>query len=224
MAQSRTNETQRLIVESAYKRLKDDAFVAFVDESYVAPENAHGSKTFYIATAYVAQVKVHAGVRSDRNVIVGGTYWHTSESHAAGDSAKIQELCKYISDAGESEAFLLAIKTPIANVANTDEKAREECLTALLSQLHLGQLVPRPQLVVAEERRHGGQRNADERTIKAIRRQNLIGTMRVLFTSSSVESLLWVPDIVSFAQNHSERGIDTGYVEELEEMLHIIPV
>ena len=223
MAPSHMDETRRRLLSSAYERLKDDSFVAFVDESYVVPENARGAKTFYIATAYVAPVGVHEGVRSDLAHIVDGTYWHTTEAHAAGDSEKIHELCAYISEAGPDEGFLLAIKSPVDEGNDADEDARVACLTALLSQLHLGTLVPRPALVVAEERKHQGQRAKDMRTVKAIRRDGLIGNMQVMFTSPSIESLLWVPDIVSFAQNHRERGIDTKYSEKLEPLLRMIP-
>ncbi|GAB2550514.1 hypothetical protein GCM10027033_03980 [Leucobacter ruminantium] len=43
-----------------------------------------------------------------------------------------------------------------------------------------------------------------------------------MFTSPAVETLLWVPDIVSFAQNHKERGSNIGYVAPLEPLLRII--
>lgn len=223
MTPSRMDETRRRLLGSAYERLKDDSFVAFVDESYVVPENAHGSKTFYIATAYVAPVGIHEDVRADLAHIVDGDYWHTTEAHTAGNSEKIHELCAYISEAGPDEGFLLAIKSPMGEGGEADEEARVACLTALLSQLHSGTMVPRPALVVIEERRHQGQRAKDAKTIKAIRRDGLIGNMVVVFTSPSIESLLWVPDIVSFAQNHRERGIDTNYAEKLIPLLHVIP-
>ena len=56
-----------------------------------------------------------------------------------------------------------------------------------------------------------------------MRQAQVIGQMQVTSTSPSVEPLLWVPDIVSFAQNHRERGIDTRYSEKLEPLLRVIP-
>jgi len=46
--------------------------------------------------------------------------------------------------------------------------------------------------------------------------------MQVLFTSPAVETLLWVPDNVSFAQNHRERGSSTGCITPLAPLLNII--
>ena len=44
------------------------------------------------------------------------------------------------------------------------------------------------------------------------------------FTSPSVEPLLWVPDIVAFAQSHLERGSDAGYAVPLAPLLRVVPV
>lgn len=87
-----------------------------------------------------------------------------------------------------------------------------------------GQLTPRPSLVVAEERRHQGQRARDLRTVKTMRQAQVIGQMQVTFTSPSVEPLLWVPDIVAFAQSHHERGSDAGYAVPLAPLLRVVPV
>ena len=48
--------------------------------------------------------------------------------------------------------------------------------------------------------------------------------MQVTFTSPSVEPLLWVPDIVAFAQSHLERGSDAGYAVPLAPLLRVVPV
>ena len=224
MAASHTDETRRRLLSESYRRLRPDAHVAFVDESYVVPEVAHGAHTFYIATAYVSPVRLHQPVRDDLGSIVGGSYWHTSEAHAAGDAETIHELCRYLAAAEEDEAFLLAVQSPIEDAPGGDELAREACLTALLGNLHEGQLTPRPSLVVAEERRHQGQRARDLRTIKTMRQAQVIGQMQVTFTSPSVEPLLWVPDIVAFAQSHLERGSDAGYAVPLAPLLRVVPV
>ena len=216
MAASHTDETRQRLLSDSYRRLQPDAHVAFVDESYVVPEIAHGARTFYIATAYVSPVRLHQAVRDDLGSIIGGSYWHTSEAHAAGDAETIHELCRYLAAAEDDEAFLLAVQSPIEDAPGSDELAREACLTALLGNLHEGQLTPRPSLVVAEERRHQGQRARDLRTVKMMRQAQLIGQMQVTFTSPSVEHLLWVPDIVAFAQSHHERGSDAAYVAPLE--------
>jgi len=224
MAASHTDETRRRLLSDAYRRLRPEAHVAFVDESYVVPDVAHGARTFYIATAYVSPVRLHQPVRDDLGAIVDGSYWHTSEAHAAGRTATIHELCEYLAGAEDDEAFLLAVQSPIEDAPSGDELAREACLTALLASLHEGQLTPRPSLVVAEERRHQGQRARDLRTIKSMRQAQLIGQMQVMFTSPAVESLLWVPDIVAFAQSHHERGSNAGYVSPLEPLLRVVPV
>ena len=52
----------------------------------------------------------------------------------------------------------------------------------------------------------------------------VIGQMQVTFTLPSVEPLLWVPDIVAFAQSHLERGSDAGYAVPLAPLLRVVPV
>lgn len=153
---------------------------------------------------------------------MGGTYWHTNEAHASGQAHKIREFCEYLAESDEREALLLAVKSPIEDVKGSDEFAREACLETLLEAMHRGTTSPRPALIIAEERRHQGQRARDQRTVKNLRRTGAIGQTQVLFTSPSAETLLWVPDIVAFAQSHKERGSNAGYVEPLEQLLSII--
>lgn len=57
-----------------------------------------------------------------------------------------------------------------------------------------------------------------------MRQAQVIGQMQVTFTSPSVEPLLWVPDIVAFAQSHLERGSDAGYAVPLAPLLRVVPV
>lgn len=222
MVASEIQATRLRLLQDAYRRLGADTHVAFVDESYVVPEVAHGGRTFYIATAYVSPVRLHEPVRRDLFEIVGGTYWHTNEAHGSGKARKIRELCEYLAEAEADESFLLAVKSPIEVMADGDERAREVCLTALLEALHRGDVSQRPSLVIAEERHHQRQRARDQRTVRSARRAQRIGQTQVLFTSPAVETLLWVPDIVSFAQNHKERGSNIGYVAPLEPLLRII--
>jgi len=223
MSKSRELSTKKTLLENAYSRLGGGSYVAFVDESYVIPEISNENASFYILTAYIAPVRLHSAVRDDLVAIVDDEYWHTTEAHVAGKGELIHDLCRYISEGGDDEAILIALKAPISDSVDGDEEARKACFASLLGELHSGARVPRTQLVVVEERRHQGQRAADVKAVKDIRATGAIGQIVVHFTSPSVERLLWVPDIVSFAQNHKERGVPSGYAAHLDGYIEVIP-
>jgi len=212
-------DTKRQLLARAYASCKS-THVAFIDESYVIPKHAD-AVSFYYAAAYVAPMSAHADIRAELVDIVGGTYWHSTEAHQDEDRRPvIHELCAYVGAGDDSEYVVLAVRSPIDVDDKDGEVARALCLNALLSDLYSRGVA----LSVVEERRHTKQRNRDEIIVKDLRRANGIGRMQVHFTTPSIEPLLWVPDVVAFAQSHETRGNDFGYIKGCAHKLFMLEV
>lgn len=224
MSNSRESETKRRLLQDKYSRYAQNGDVAFIDESYESSANARGGKTFYLLSAFVVPFVELSGVRDGITSLVGGNYWHTNEAHRSGEQEKVRELCNYIADGGETERVITTILTPIPEATGGDELAREQSFRGLLTALQQEDVRAAPRLYVFEERHHQHQRARDATTIKTLRREGLLKGSETHFTSPSIESLLWIPDIVAFAQNHRERGISSGYAEVLEECVSLITV
>lgn len=209
-------ETKRTLLHSKYSRYAKNGNVAFVDESYVSYSNAHGGKTFYLLSAYILPFADINAVRDEFTSRVSGYYWHTNEAHRNNEQEKIRELCECIAAGGSNERNIVAFLSPIEDIADGEELAREQSFRGLLAALQPNGTQVIPRLLVCEERRHQKQRSRDARTVKILRSEGLLQGTETHFTSPSVEPLLWIPDIVAFAQNHWERGIQSGYKEILE--------
>lgn len=200
-------EVRRRQLDTAYANAGSGA-VAFIDESYQAanPDIPSRVAPFYLMTAYVIPSSDLGLIREQLPVIVDDTYWHSTQAHQHADGRqKIHALAAYIAEGAES--IIVSLHSPI--VDNDIEAARVACFSALLDAVASGRHCEPVALVLFEERKHTSQRNADERTIKAVRTANLIPrSLRVMPTSPSIERLLWLPDIVSFAlyQRHARTG------------------
>jgi hypothetical protein len=175
-------------------------------------------------SAYVIPVADLDPLREDLLDLVGAAYWHSTEAHMTADGqAKLLELAEYVG-AGD-EPVIVAARQPIDSDDVNGERARAECLTALLGALASGEFCEPTSLVVFEERKFASQRNADERTIKAARAANLIPrNMQVLPSSPTYEKLLWLPDIVCFALYQSMSRKGRAYVSPFEKRIQIIMV
>lgn len=188
--------------------------VAYIDESYLLPSNRFAQTPFYVVTAYIAPCADLNFIRSDLQKIVGGTYWHTTDAHR--DEARrpvIEELCRYIGEGKDDERIVISVKRPIEVVDSDGELARKHCLTELFAALSAGAICHQVALAVMEQRKDQKHRNADAATIKAARASGRIDrNMHVVPLSPTIESLLWVPDVASFAVNHLYRGPEFNYV------------
>lgn len=200
--------------------------VAFIDESYLAPSRGEPQTPFYIATAYIAPCEDHADIRADLLDIVGGDFWHSTEAHRSEEGRRtVALLCDYIAEGSSSEHIVIAIKKPILPSDHDGEVARAQCLTDLLAALHAGTIAPAVSLVLFEERKFQTQMNADVRTISAARAAGLIGRHTVVFQASpSYETMLWLPDVVSFAVYQQRIGSNANYLSAFEERVQYLTV
>ncbi|PPF34401.1 hypothetical protein [Rathayibacter sp. AY1A3] len=203
-----------------------NSHVAFIDESYLAPSRGEPQTPFYIATAYIAPCEDHADIRADLLALVGGNFWHTTEAHRSEEGRlTVAQLCDYIAEGGNSEHIVVAIKKPILPSDPDGEVARAQCLTDLLAALHSGTFAPAVSLILFEERKFQTQMNADVRTISAARAAGLIGRNTTVFQASpSYETILWLPDVVSFAAYQRHIGSDADYLSTFEERVQYLTV
>lgn len=203
-------QTKQMIVANAYLNDGGEA-VAFIDESYLAPsfEIASKSSPFYLMTAYVIPRADLASMRSDLEEDFG-SFWHSTQEHRSGEGReRIRAFATYVG--GGDEAIIVSLLCPVDEADGDAEGARAKCFSELLSALSSGEHCPRVTLAVFEERKFMNQRAADGATVKAAYRDGVIPRgFRVLPTSPSIEPLLWLPDVVSFAlyQRQARTGFD----------------
>lgn len=216
-------DTRQRLLDKAYAE-NTGGLVAYIDESYQAPSFGFPTTPFYVATAYLIPVSDLDLIRSDLPHVTESTYWHSTQSHQTADGQeRIRNLIKYISEG--SETIIVAVKNPIPPDDPDGERARRECLTELLSALSTGQFCEPVVLAILEERKLGAQRNADARTVTLARNSGRIArNMRALTTSPSVERLLWLPDVVSFALYRQNAGHHDDYAKPLARHVRIITV
>jgi len=215
-------QTQQGILATAYKNDGGDA-VAYIDESYLAPSFDIKSKSqpFYLMTAYVVPKSDLDTMRDDLSNEFG-SFWHSTQEHQSEEGrARIGAFASYVAEG--REAIIVSLLCPVDESDGDAEKARAECFSALLNALASGEHCGRVTLAVFEERKYQNQRSADLATVKAAIRDKVIPRgLRVLPTSPSVECLLWLPDLVSFAlyQRQAQTGFDyaSGFSERIVEL------
>lgn len=207
-------DVKKTLLLKAYENNRGSS-VAFIDESYLAPSFSIGTSapTFYLMTAYVIAVEELEPMRDDLHDLVGGDYWHSTNSHRSpAGQEKIREFTSFVGDG--DEALIVALQRPIDSRDSNGEVARSECWRALLPVLSGGNYCDPVSLAIFEERKFQKQRNADEMSIKTVRNDGLIPrTMQVCPTSPTYERLLWLPDVVSFALYQSYGAVRTDYAQ-----------
>lgn len=217
------------MLDRAYAENKQ-SHVAFIDESYLSPSLQLGqfkgniADTFYVTTAYLVPCSKHEDIRADLASIVGGYFWHTTQAHQKGDHEQIEKLCTYIAEGGfADEHMIVSVKRPVDPSDGDAEIARAECLGSLLAVFEKGTLAPAVSLMVYEERKYQKQRNADERLIKSLRADRTIArNTRVFAASPSYERLLWLPDIVAFAEYHRQTNSQFRYGDPFADQIRYI--
>jgi hypothetical protein len=184
--------------------------VAYLDETF--DRGAAGSGRFYVFSAVVVEREEMADLRSELEVLAGGTFWHTSDELLMEDGRKkASAMLDYLGKG--PEVCVISHHVQIADDDEELEGARRECLRGLAVKLSAGTdpVRERIDLMVLEERNPRNLSNLDHKNIAAMRREGLIHrSMQVLPTSPKFEHLLWLPDLVSSAYRRTlTHGDDT---------------
>lgn len=146
--------------------------------------------------------------------IVGGHYWHTTESYNAGDTARIRALLEYI--AASECVSLVAVQTDVIN--GDLEHARRECLAGLLAALSQAGV----RLVVLERRRTQAERNADSALIRRLVVSQRAGRVEAVQATPSAEELLWAPDVVGWAMRRDLATGDPVWFDTVESCVQVV--
>ncbi|TCL79527.1 MULTISPECIES: hypothetical protein [unclassified Rathayibacter] len=187
--------------------------VVYIDESYRTAGQAHGDG-FYILTAVVIPRDRIVRIRAKLTDIADSTRWHTSQAARDEDGReKTLKMSRYLARAATT---VVAVQTPVTAADADAEGARAACFGALLGALCNNGMLEPTGLVVLERRRDTHQQNFDGRTINALRAAGTIHeTLLVYQGSPATESLLWAPDVVSWATRQWIARSDDSYIEPL---------
>lgn len=192
--------------------------MAFLDESF---ELGGGRETFYILSAVVTHRDQVEALRNGLRTVVGGSYWHTTESLLTDDGRKRAiGIAEYLGAEDGTEVCIVSCKIPLA--AGGADTARQACFRQVAGTLCAGAhpLGGAVHLMVLEQRQTQHERSYDSKIVKDLRSAKVICRQCQLRQASPRdEHLLWLPDLVSSAVRrnitHHQRNI-------LDPIAHII--
>jgi hypothetical protein len=208
--------TASLLAE-AYQRTPG-GYVAFLDESF---ELEGDRKTFYLMSAVVTHRDQIEPLRDGLRSLVGGTFWHTTQSLLTDDGRqRAIEIAEYLGDENGNEVCIVSCKMPIGNEGG--DAARQGCFRQVAENLCSGThpLEGPVHLMVLEQRETQHERSYDTKIVRDLRSAEVICRQCQLKQASPRdEHLLWLPDLVSSAVRrsitHKERDI-------LDPIAHIV--
>ncbi|WP_291380308.1 hypothetical protein [Demequina sp.] len=206
----------------AYATVNRDS-VAFLDETYDV-DPMHDSH-FYVMTAVVVKVADLNYVRDGIVELVGGNYWHTTQSlRTEQGRQRTHELLEYLGDPAGGETCVIRHTVEVDLGDRDGESARKACLEELLTYLaNPGFHGPGVTLVVLERRRPSTSATADASTKTGLVAQGLLTrAIQMLQVSPSDEPLLWLPDLACSAYRQQIVHGNRDYFELIEQITELI--
>lgn len=199
--------------------------VAFLDESYQAPDGADpGRATFYIFTAVLVELKNLDELRSGLLDVAGSTYWHTRDALRTDDGREqTRGLLAYLAEG--LEPCVVAHRVKVDPDDHDAEESRKACYQALAVDLASGRAgVWDPvDLLVLEERNQRNFKNKDQANHKElVSGQRVARNTRLLQTSPAHERLLWLPDLVASAFRRTITHADRTLYQLIEGQVHFV--
>ncbi|WP_284760484.1 hypothetical protein [Curtobacterium sp. MEB011] len=184
--------------------------VAFVDESYRLPGQAHGPGYYYVA-AVIVDRGVITTVRTALTTIAGGLTWHTTDE--ARDTAGQARIITFNDYVAANAVSVVAVETVVGNDDLNGDKAREACLLALLRCLSAEHLSPSG-LVVYDRRQTAAQQADDVRMFKRIRQDADVATKLETYAGrQGSEPMLWSADAVAWTTRRALAMNDGAYIQ-----------
>ena len=208
-----------------FQRSKPDDIIAFIDESYVAPEEDF-SESFYILVGTAIKFEHLSNTRSLLRETAQSNYWHTTESMRSCDGRKkVEEMLKLCDDFEDLQ--YIACLRPLQR--NQDiEHARQDCLELLITALTKNE--PSLKGIIFEARHSQSDNDKDRNTLKRMRKKkSLHSGISLAWASPADETCLWIPDLVAFTyrRTFTHGGQSTflyqKYLEEHCEILKVTP-
>lgn len=163
------------MLSQAYERAPG-GYVAFLDETFQLDDSDKNRREFYMLSAVVVHRDDLAGLRSGLRKVVGGTFWHTSESLKTPEGReRAREVAEFLGDPEGNEVGIVAIKTVHLMILEQRRMQRNRSYdTSIVNDLRKGDVLCR--------------------------------RCRMIQVSPSAEHLLWLPDLVSSAVRHHHLG------------------
>jgi hypothetical protein len=201
---STSDETARKLLEGFYSRQR--GLVAFLDESYWVSEK-QGQSSFYLFSAALIRVLELPNARNQLIDAAGESYWHTTEVARRKQFARLSDVLGSAKEV--SQIFVIAVNIDFDK--SDLELARKETLVQLASHL----LKCGVNLAIFETRNTRKRKNADAATLSKATAAGFLQGIRLVQVSPSVEPLLWIPDLVSWALRQELIGTHRGWFEPL---------
>lgn len=201
--------------------------VAFIDESIREPNNAYGERPFYAMSGVIVDSEQGSIVRDVLMDIPGSRWWHTTDAYKTPSGQRlIRQMIGYIGEAVEYN--IITVQADIRRDDHNMERARQECLTALATELTRGTGPNAVRLLVFEQRKKeyypGGDQH-DAATIRALRHTGTIDrAVTAYHASPTYEPLLWAPDLAGWAFRRRAAVDDRTWFSPLEDITTVLRV
>jgi hypothetical protein len=208
------------VLADAYGRTPG-GYVAFLDESF---ELEGDRTTFYLMSAVVTHREQIEDLRDGLRDVVGGDYWHTTESlRTEGGRKSAVEVAEYLGDEKGSEVCIVSCKSPIGSQGA--DAARQACFQQVAATLCSGArpLAGSVHLMVLEQRETQHERSYDAKIVKDLRAAAVICRYCQLKQASPRdEPLLWLPDLVSSAVRRSLTHQEHDLLDPIERIVTLL--
>ena len=192
--------------------------IAFIDESYQAPNQSQDS--FYLVAAAVIEKDRVLDIRKQLRRLARDASWHTTESaRSEAGRQQIHELANYLA---RNCKPVIVVFDQIPESDKNAEATRAQAIRGLLVEL-AQEHIYLTGTVVYEKRIPGYMQTHDELIVRGISTgENPANRLKVLGVSTKREPLLWAPDIICWAFRQAYLGKNTSYFNELAKVSKVI--
>lgn len=213
-----------------YSRAADDDTFLYLDESYSVPDE-YEKGSFYILAAVKLSYGDLEGTRKALRDIAEKDHWHTTDELRTSDGKeRTVEMLEQFDSWGDEH--LISVEAPLQS-GNDLEKARGDCLRALVKHVYGETRDDHPTGLIFEKRLRKIDDDRDRRLVKKLRQEGLFPREAgVAWVSPSDERLLWAPDITCMAyrrqithKGRNETGDYFGtYLKQHSRIIHVDPL
>jgi hypothetical protein len=208
------------LLAAAYQRAPG-GYIAFLDESFELDADRN---TFYILSAVVTHKDEMSHLRGGLRKVVGGNYWHTTESLLTEEGRqRAVAVAAYLGAEDGTEVGIVAFKAPV-DVGDGDA-ARAACFRKVGSALCRGDdpLDSSVHLMILEKRRTTRDRAYDASIVNALRAEGAVcRRCQLQQASPRDENLLWLPDLVSSAVRRRFTHRDESILEPISHIVRVV--
>jgi hypothetical protein len=192
--------------------------IAFIDESYQAPNQSQDS--FYLIAAAVIEKDRVLAVRKQLRRLARSASWHTTESaRSETGRQQIHELANFLA---RNSKPVIVVFDQVPESDKSAESTRAQAIRGLLVDLAQEHMYLTG-TVVYEKRIPGYMQTHDDLIMRSIAAgENPANRLNVIGLSTKREPLLWAPDIICWAFRQAYLGRNNSYFNELAKISKVI--